>query len=186
MTDNIERLNEANKEGEALERLYDVKQDEQEKVYYKYRKAQSGFLEIMRELHRFRGGFLDNYSLRSKIENTYQKHEDVAKLMDKQSRKLVVEQAKLDSFVEASQDMFDSKLVNFIKDIRKIKVRNVVHLSPTFHKRWLITLDHIKAIQMQKRSHEYCKHLKRNVVINNQTDATTEFASGKITKNTLT
>ena len=122
----------ANQEGEALERLHDVKQDEQDKIYFKYRKAQSQFLEIMRDLSRFRSEFLDKYSLRSKIMKTYEVHDSIAKMMECQSQILVEEQERLDHFVEASQDLFESKLVNFIQSIRKIKIQNIVKKSQTF------------------------------------------------------
>ena len=70
ITENEEKLRLALLENDALEKLYNQKQIEQEKINFKYQKAQSEFLEIMRELSRFRGEFLDNYSLRSKLLHT--------------------------------------------------------------------------------------------------------------------
>lgn len=67
VTENEHKLRQAIQENEALQQLYEQKQVEQQKVNYKYQKAQSEFLEVMRELSRFRGEFLDNYSLRSKL-----------------------------------------------------------------------------------------------------------------------
>jgi hypothetical protein len=58
-------------ENEALEKLYDQKQEDQVKINMKHQKAQSEYLEIMRELSRFRGEFLDGYSLRSKLLKTH-------------------------------------------------------------------------------------------------------------------
>lgn len=43
------------------------KKEEYDRVNFKYAKAQSQFIEIMRELSRFRDEFNDSYSIRSKL-----------------------------------------------------------------------------------------------------------------------
>ena len=67
INENEQKLRVAVQENEALSQLCEKKQIEQEKVNFRCQKAQSEFLEVMRELSRFRGEFLDNYSLRSKL-----------------------------------------------------------------------------------------------------------------------
>ena len=78
-------------ENEALEKLYNQKQSDQEKINFKYQKARSEFLEIMRELSRFRGEFLDNYSLRSKLLMTQTVQQKIQQLMQTQSNILAEE-----------------------------------------------------------------------------------------------
>ena len=70
ITENEAKLKVVKDEYEALEKLYQQKLVEQDKVNNKHQKAQSEFLEIMRELSRFRSEFLNNYSLRSKLLQT--------------------------------------------------------------------------------------------------------------------
>ena len=69
ITENEEKLRLAIEENEALDRLYGQKLQEEEKINFKHQKAQSEYLEIMRDLSRFRGEFLDNYSVRSKLQH---------------------------------------------------------------------------------------------------------------------
>ena len=59
----------------------DLKKLEKDKIYYKYCKAQSQFLDVMRELNRFRGDFNDCYSLRSKLITTQKVSKDIGKLI---------------------------------------------------------------------------------------------------------
>ena len=89
-------------ENEALEKLYNQKQEDQEKINYKHQKAQSEFLEIMRELSRFRGEFLENYSLRSKLLMTQKVQQKIERMMDGQQHLLQAETNQLDHFVEQS------------------------------------------------------------------------------------
>ena len=84
----------------------------------KYQKAQSEYLEIMRELSRFRGEFLDGYSLRSKLIATQGVHAKISSMMAVQNDILKEEVSKLDYFVEASQKLFDSKFVDFLNDLK--------------------------------------------------------------------
>ena len=81
ITENEERLRQAIEENEALEKLYDHKQQDQDKINYKYQKAQSEYLEIMRELSRFRGEFLEGYSLMSMLEKTNEVHDKISNMM---------------------------------------------------------------------------------------------------------
>ena len=57
----------------------------------------------MRELSRFRGEFLDGYSLCSKLEKTNEVHEKISNMMVTQNEILKDEIVKLDHFVETSQ-----------------------------------------------------------------------------------
>lgn len=60
----------AKEENEVLRKVHDKKASEKDKVQFKYCKNQSVFLDVMRELNRFRREFNDGYSLRSKIIQT--------------------------------------------------------------------------------------------------------------------
>ena len=86
----------------------------------KYQKAQSEHLEIMRELSRFRGEFLDGYSLRSKLLTTQGVHQKISQMMVVQDDILKDEVSKLDYFVESSQKLFDSKFVDFLNNIKNM------------------------------------------------------------------
>ena len=75
----------------------------------------------MRELSRFRGEFLDNYSLRSKLLKILQCQEHINKIMKVKDEVLQEEIQKLDTFVGNSQELFDSKLVDFMASMRQQK-----------------------------------------------------------------
>ena len=132
ITENEEKLRKAIEENEALEKLYDQKLREKDKINYKYQKAQSEFLEIMRELSRFRGEFLDNYSLRSKLLKTQQVHEKISTMIDTQKDILQNEMGKLNHFMEQSQQLFESKFVNFMQDIKKKRIKKSVSSSSSW------------------------------------------------------
>ena len=146
ITENEERLRQAIEENEALEKLYDHKQQDQDKINYKYQKAQSEYLEIMRELSRFRGEFLEGYSLMSKLEKTNEVHDKISNMMVTQNEILKDEIVKLDHFVETSQQLFESKLVNFLQNIKKAKITKKVEKASS----WKLSKLHINAIRKQK------------------------------------
>jgi hypothetical protein len=54
---------------------------EEQKLNFKYQKAHAEFLQVMRELSRFRGEFLDNYSVRSKLLVTQKINKKISTLM---------------------------------------------------------------------------------------------------------
>jgi hypothetical protein len=143
-------------ENEALEKLYAQKVNDQEKIDYKYKKAHSEFLEIMRELSRFRGEFLDNYSLRSKLLLTLDVQRKISCMMNTQSEILEGEVTSLKYFFESSQRLFDSKLTNLV---------NIVKRSPTkklsFAKSWKISQQHISAIIRQKQNCEIARKMQQ-------------------------
>ena len=65
--DLINQVSLADRENYYLRKQIDDKQHELELVNYKHAKAQAKYIEIMRELSRFRDDFNDEYSIRSKI-----------------------------------------------------------------------------------------------------------------------
>lgn len=60
------------RENYSLKEQVEAKRQDYEHINYKYAKAQSQFIEIMRELSRFRDEFNDQYSIRSKLKKTQQ------------------------------------------------------------------------------------------------------------------
>lgn len=156
ITENEERLRQAIEENEALEKLYDHKQQDQDKINYKYQKAQSEYLEIMRELSRFRGEFLEGYSLMSKLEKTNEVHDKISNMMVTQNEILKDEIVKLDHFVETSQQLFESKLVNFLQNIKKAKITKRVEKASS----WKLSKLHINAIRKQKQCAQMDQNLK--------------------------
>ena len=54
-------------ENQVLQKQLVKKNQDRDKVQFKYAKAQSNFIEIMRELTRFRREFNECHSLRSKL-----------------------------------------------------------------------------------------------------------------------
>ena len=54
-------------ENQGLQKQLVKKNQERDRVQYKYAKTQSNFIEIMRELTRFRKEFNECHSLRSKL-----------------------------------------------------------------------------------------------------------------------
>ena len=88
ITDNEARLVEVLDENQALEQLYAQKKEEQEKLHFKHQKAQSEFLDIMRELSRFRSEFFDNCSIRSKLQSIMQIHLKIEQSMEMQGEVL--------------------------------------------------------------------------------------------------
>ena len=138
---------------------------------YKYQKAQSEFLEVMRELSRFRGEFLDNCSLRSKLLKILDGQENITTIMRAKEEVLRDEIAKLDTFVGNSQELFDSKLVDFMASMRhqkKISGADSINDETLKNMRenqkkqskWKINQMHVFAILKQKESHEKNKMLK--------------------------
>lgn len=77
----------------------------------------------MRELSRFRGEFLENFSLRSKLLNILKVQERVEKVMSEQGDVLQEEIEKLDEFFIESQKLFESKVVDLIAKIRRAKTQ---------------------------------------------------------------
>lgn len=55
------------KDAQLLQQQIQEKREELEILNFKHAKAQSKFIEIMRELSRFRDEFNDQYSIRSKM-----------------------------------------------------------------------------------------------------------------------
>ena len=81
----------------------------------------------MRELSRFRGEFLENYSLRSKLLMTQKVQLKIERMMDGQQDLLQAETNQLDHFVEQSQKLFESKFQNLIESIKnKAKGKGVI------------------------------------------------------------
>ena len=58
------------------------KRQELEVLNYKHAKAQSRFIEIMRELSRFREEFNDSYSIRSKMNKVQMVTESIEELLN--------------------------------------------------------------------------------------------------------
>lgn len=147
MTENEEKLRLAILENEALEKLYDQKQVDLERINFKYQKAYSEFLEIMRQLSRFRGEFLDNYSLRSKLLMTLEAQQKIKNLMETRRTILDDEQKAVDHFVQSSQELFDSKLINFIQNIRRLRTQKSLSLGQ--QTAWKLGKMHMKALFRQ-------------------------------------
>lgn len=96
--ENEEKLREAQKENAMLKKVHQTKVAEKDKIYYKYCKAQSQFLDVMRELNRFRGDFNDCYSLRSKLITTQKVSKDIGKLITLNEDLLKSEKKVLNDF----------------------------------------------------------------------------------------
>ena len=125
----------------------------------------------MRELSRFRGEFLDNCSLRSKLLKILECQESVTAIMKTKDEILQEEISKLDTFVGNSQELFDSKLVDFMASMRhqkkisgadSINDETIKNMRENQQKRskWKINQMHVFAILKQKESHEKNKMLK--------------------------
>lgn len=125
----------------------------------------------MRELSRFRGDFLDNCSLRSKLLKILDCQENITTIMKAKDEVLVDEMTKLDTFVGNSQELFDSKLVDFMASMRhqkkisgadSINDETIKNMRENQKKqsKWKINQMHVFAILKQKESHEKNKMLK--------------------------
>ena len=77
----------------------------------------------MRELSRFRGEFLENFSLRSKLLNILKVQERVEIVMSEQGDVLQEEIEQLDEFFIESQKLFESKVVDLIAKIQRAKTQ---------------------------------------------------------------
>ena len=71
----------------------------------------------MRELSRFRGEFLDDYSLRSKLLATQKVQQKISRMMQGQQSILKDEEDQLQKFVDQQQSLYDSKFTDFIKQL---------------------------------------------------------------------
>ena len=67
IAENELKLAQALEENIVLSKVYNDKTLEKDRIFYKYAEAQGQYLEIMRNLTRFRGNFLTKHSLRSKF-----------------------------------------------------------------------------------------------------------------------
>lgn len=65
--DLIGQVSQVDRENQYLRKQIEDKKEELELINFKHAKAQAKFIEIMRELSRFRDEFNDEYSIRSKI-----------------------------------------------------------------------------------------------------------------------
>jgi hypothetical protein len=92
----------ANAEAENLEEELKDKQDEFDKVNFKYSKAKSHYIETMRELGRFRDEFSENYSLRSKMKRSKEVCKEIDGIMVQKQQTLAKDKAKLVYFQKAA------------------------------------------------------------------------------------
>ena len=86
----------------------EVKQQEYERVNIKYAKAQSRFIEIMRELSRFRDEFNDHYSVRSKLQKVLGVTEAIDNVLQTKQQVLDSEEQILAKFQQMEQRLFRS------------------------------------------------------------------------------
>lgn len=71
---------------------------EKERIDFKHAQAKSSFIEIMRELTRFRREFNEIHSLRSKLILTNAICKDVTSMIKNNEQTITMDQAELDSF----------------------------------------------------------------------------------------
>jgi hypothetical protein len=181
VTENEEKLRQAVLENEALEKLYNQKQVDLERINFKYQKAYSEFLEIMRQLSRFRGEFLDNYSLRSKLLMTLEAQQKIKSLMETRRNILNDEQKAVDHFVQSSQELFDSKLINFIQNIRKLRTQKSLSLSQ--QSAWKFGKMHIKALFRQLALAEEMKKFEQTATLSEPTREEEQATSKNLQSN---
>lgn len=81
IVENELKLTETLQENAILKKQLKKKVQEKERMQFKYAKTQSQFLEIMRELSRFRREFDECHSLRSKFLMTKTICSDISKLL---------------------------------------------------------------------------------------------------------
>ena len=65
-----------------MRKVYGHKVGEKDKVHFKYSKVQSEYLDVMRELNRYRGDFNESYSIRSKLISTEKMSTDISTLIE--------------------------------------------------------------------------------------------------------
>ncbi len=78
-----------------------------EAVNFKQAKAQSKFIEIMRELHRFRSEFNETYSIRSKMRKTHTITTRIDDLIQVNKSLIVTEEGVLTRFQEAATTLYN-------------------------------------------------------------------------------
>lgn len=79
-------------------------------MHYKYCKAQSKFLDVMRELNRFRNDFNDCYSVRAKLLETQEESLDISEVLTHHSKLLEKEKSVLNGFREERRIMEEDKV----------------------------------------------------------------------------
>jgi len=80
--ENEEKLRLAREENRVLRKVYGYKVSEKDKVHYKYSKVQSQYLDVMRELNRYRSDFAECFSMKSKLIQTENMSQDIEKLIE--------------------------------------------------------------------------------------------------------
>ena len=86
--------------------MFDKKVKEKERLEFKYAKTQSQFLEIMRELTRFRREFNECYSLRSKFIMTKTISTDINNILRINQNVLQQEKSIQDHFFKKKNELF--------------------------------------------------------------------------------
>ena len=90
----------------ALRHELDKKLKEKEKIDFKYAQQKSNFIEIMRELTRFRREFNEIHSLRSKMILTNAICKKVSKMIKFNEKTIHEDQASLNSFEAKKQKLY--------------------------------------------------------------------------------
>jgi len=76
-------------------------------INFKHAKAQAKFIEIMRELSRFRDEFNDEYSIRSKILKVRDVTDSIEDLLNIKEYRLELENQAVKKFQEQEAKLFD-------------------------------------------------------------------------------
>ncbi|CDW89734.1 UNKNOWN [Stylonychia lemnae] len=95
-------------ENKTLKQEVDLRRKEYERINYKYAKAQSHFIEIMRELSRFKDEFNDQYSIRSKLLKTQEVTKSITKILKTKDAQTANEDKMLARFHQMANKLFES------------------------------------------------------------------------------
>lgn len=129
-----QKLSVAQRENYQLRQEYEEKQAFYEKVSYKNAKAQSQFIEVMRELSRFRDEFNDVYSLRSKLLKTSVITQKIDNLIASKNKALTSEVQLLGHFKEQANHLFKQKARSRHAENTGIKNKEYLQIGETLKK----------------------------------------------------
>ena len=99
-------------ESKQLRQQIEVQKQELERLTYKHAKAQARFLEIMRELSKFREEFNEQYSIRSKMLKVQKVTQEIDSLLKIKQQILVKDEQTLKTFGQMELSITDPSTPN--------------------------------------------------------------------------
>lgn len=106
---------------------------------------------------------MDNYSLRSKLLQVQSVQKKIQTMMTTQEQILDDEQKQVDTFNDSSQDLFESKLVAFIQNIRRKKSLEYSKVKTV--RAWKFSMVHVKALRRQQDLSKSAYKMKENATL---------------------